>query len=169
MINQIINFNVNPQIQVTNYRTIEGYELNSMPSFWDLIQMPILDAIQYWLLNNTSIVALSKIDKTFMQWRETIGYKQVQIDLKDIVELTSQLVYEYQRSNGQLPTLMIVGHQQWSQIQCLKFTVPYDYNANLAMGFNDLSPSFWYRGMRVVITNSIDGVLLLGDKELSDK
>lgn len=167
---QIINFTVIPQIQVTDYKPIEGYELNPMPSFWDLIQMPMLDAIQFWLINNTKLAALSKFCKPIPPLRETVGYKQYQIDLDDIVELTSQLIYEYRRSNnGDLPTLMCIGHKQWQQIQMIKFTMPYNHNANLAMGNNDRSPSMWYRGMRVVLINSIDGIVLLGDAELSER
>lgn len=164
MNNHIFNFALFPQVQVTNYKPICGFRLAALPDFWTLLNLPFLTAVKLLLLHKAGHEdVLKHFSETPPALREVVGYNRVQIDLDDIVEKTYKLIDSYQRLHqGRLPTLMLVGHKDYIDIKNqLAFHMPDSYRAHLRTG------SHWYRNMRIVLTRSIDGIVLIGEDELN--
>jgi hypothetical protein len=164
MSSHIINFAITEQRSpVKYYPPIVGFEIDKPITFWELLELPFLDGLFNVLLHRFG--RRSGLKKFTEQYPvpQNIEYKRVEINIDDIVEKTHQIVYEYQRQTGTRPLAILIGHKDYRHlVKQLDFYCPPSYETPIR------GDRFLYRGMKIIIAPSIDGMVAIGANEIKD-
>lgn len=144
-----------------------------IPTFWKLLELPFRQGLRLWLLGIAKAIGRAAIEEYSVYPEIPVtGYRRERLDFDDIVEQAMGLSRAYQRRTGSKPELLCVGYPQLNDldyaVQCR-----FPHNFESSMRYRDrgteIDSGRYFAGMRVTLCPDIDGIVVLGAAELSDR